>query len=263
MFRSYLLLSCLGSYAAELLENATSVSGEAMLTCDSENCECSDTDSSRISCFYMDESFLIPKEISGHLRSVTIQGMNFSVHIPDQEYSDSWSMVESFEIVRKDGDDKHELNLPYNFTRKLGRVKVFRMRNTGLISIEGKAFRNMTALEHLDLSRNKFLNLRSLDLAMVQRSLANLNVLNISRIHSGERMSLYNIKPSLFHSISAIKTLDISWTRIVSLKRLEILSNLETLNISGTPILFNDETCLETILLLKNLTVWRMEHWPR
>ena len=243
-------------------EMVTIIPVEEQLTCNSGKCECAGTDLSIISCYFADESVHLPIGIPTHLRIVKIQGRNFSVYIPDQNYDDSWSLIESFE-VHGDGGITQDLNLPYNFTRKLGQVKLFVMRNTGLKSIEEKSFMNMTVLEHLDLSQNKFLNIRYLELAMIQSSFRKLNLFNVSKIHSGERMSLYNIRPSLLLHISAIKNFDISWTRTASIKRLETLSSLETLNISGTPMLFDDQTCLKTVLLLTNLIVWRLNHWPR
>ena len=66
----------------------------------------------------------------------------------------------------------------------------------------------------------------------------------------------------MLYPISVVKNLDISWTRTASIEQLELLSDLETLNISGTPILFSDQACLEAILMLPNLTVWRLDHWP-
>ena len=251
-------------------EIATVIPVEEQITCNSLKCECECTGPalSKISCYFTDESVCLLTGVSTHLRSSKIEGRNVSIYIPDQDFEDSWSVIESFEIY---GFRKNfRFHLPYRFTRKLHQITLFRLRNvSSVMTLDNVAFSNMTLLEHLDLSGNEFMKTEHLVHALTELTSVTMKTLNLSRVLIASKFTLYKtveLTPftaveKLTQQIPIIKHLDLSWTRAYfSFVELKSLPNLVTLNISGT--LKNPFYGCVALQQHRRLEVLRMDNWP-
>lgn len=101
-----------------------------------------------------------------------------------------------------------------------------------LAKISGKAFINLSGLTYLDISYNK---LSALELDYMSH-LPKLQTLNIS---GNVQMNLLDIRP-VFQNLTELRSLSIADITNMPLGIFVPLSNLQTLNISGTHL--NNET---------------------
>ena len=210
-------------------------------------------------CNVSDGMFTLPIDVPPQLRNFKIVGQNYSINISNQEYGNSWQSVEELEIFG-DGDEG-DLRLPNVFTEKLRQIKLFRIRNAGLRSIDLLAFSQMMALEHLDLSHNAFLSFEEASDGLAGFEPGTLKTLYLSGIHNGERMGIYSINYESFMYVSSIQSLDISWTRAaVHFASFESLPNLRMLDLSGTHTLYGN--CVWTLTRLEHIQELRMDYWP-
>ena len=223
-------------------------------------CNCLGSNLTVMSCNISNGVFTLPIDLSPQLRSVKIAGRNYSIHISNSDYGDSWQRIENLEIFGDDG--KGDLRLRKTFTDKLSRVKLFRITNAGLRSIDRSAFSNMISLEHLDISNNAFLNIHEFTNGLFEFKTHTLKTVNISGIHSGNRMEMFSIYFSLLSRLLSVNNLDMSWTRgSVLVATFELLPELRMLNISGTH-LFQSLSCIRTLTRLEHLHELRMDYWP-
>ena len=232
-------------------------------------CNCIGSNLTVMSCNISNGLFTLPIDLPPQLRSVNIVGQNYSIHISHWDYGDSWQTIENIEIFGD--DDEGYLHLYKTFTDQLRRTKLFRIRNVGLRSIDLYAFTKMRVLEHLDLSNNAFLSYYQVIDGLTGFESQTLKISNVSGIHSGKRMAMFNILRSydLFDSVrdsnvplSSVRHLDISWTRAFHfLAPSKSLVNLTILNISGTH-LYQSFDCLWNLMRLEHLQEIRMDYWP-
>ena len=252
--------------------------GEYYLSCHSQGCLCNGTDFAVLYCNFSQSVFRLPINIVGYLKHVKITGTNYSVDIPDQTYGSSWSVLETLEI-HGHGGNRQQLNLPYKFTRKLSQLKLLRIRNAGLVSVERFAFSKLNAIRELDLSNNAFLNVKEIERAFSGYTANKLETLNISGIQISRTMP-----PPIRAELSPLKSLlnlDMSWTRGAFQNKLGIVyrfpyayfpiysigPNIVTLNMSRTQSYNSDSdqtNCtfrMPVFNKFKNLTVLRLDYW--
>ena len=232
-----------------------------ILSCYYSGCLCSGTNRDMLQCNFTQSVFYFPKSIVLTIKHLKITGTSYTVYIPDRIYDSSWSVLESFEIYGH-GGNRQQLTLPYQFTKRLSRIKLLRIRNAGLVSIDKHAFSNMSAMEHLDLSNNEFLNKKEVEDAFSGYTANRLQTLNISGIHSSKILSPFT--NLVLYPLTSLLNLDVSWTKAALIhvhKSFSILPNLVTLNISGTYQL-ERTNCSHPKLYLKNLKNLRMDYWP-
>ena len=251
--------------------------GENHLSCRSQGCLCNGTGSVALYCNFNQSVFRLPRSIVIYTKHVKITGTNFSVDISDQNYDSSWSVLETLEIYGH-GGRRQQLTLPYKFTKKLSQVKLLRIRNAGLVSIERSAFSKLNAVVELDFSNNEFLNVKEIEKAFSGYTANKLETLNISGIHSSRTM-----RPLMRAELSPLKSLlnlDISWTRAAFQNKgtipqfpyvyvliQNIIPNIVTLNMSRTQSYNTDSdqtNCnfrIPVFNKFKNLTVLRLDYW--
>lgn len=238
----------LSLFVAHLFVLAIPSLGEEFLSCYSQGCICTGTKSAELHCNFTDAGFHVPATISRTLRHIKIHGTNYSIYISDQTYNDSWSVLESLEINGQ-GRSRHNLKLPRKFTIKLQQLKLFRIRNAGLVSIDERAFSNMNKMRELDLSNNELLNINAVASTFKGYTANKIKTLNISGTHRSKTALPFTTFWSF--PLESLLNLDISWTKS-SIQDLGftykgwssflkyrdftkyLLRNLVTLNISGT-----------------------------
>ena len=185
---------------SERFADATPAPKEKLACNTGTRCDCLGWNLTVLSCNVSNGLFKLPKHLPPLIRGVKIIGRNFSISIAKSGYGDSWQKIETIEIF---GDDAEgDVRLRKTFTDKLRRTKLLRIKNAGLTTIDNYAFSNMTALEHLDLSNNAFLSITEVGKGLILFQSRTLKTFDISGIHSGKRMKMYNVYSSFFFTFS-------------------------------------------------------------
>ena len=81
-------------------------------------------------CNIKNAKFVLPDHIAleEEIVSVSIQGDNYSIEIPEKSYNQTWSAIKHLEII----GSRNNLTLPYMFTQSLKNLTILRIRNSNL-----------------------------------------------------------------------------------------------------------------------------------
>ena len=224
-----------------------------------EQCRCEDN---TLECFFTDITFVLPSkvELAENTSTLWIHGTNYSIEIPDKVYNETWSHVRHLNVIGSSG--RKGLMLPLTFTQRLTNLTTLHIRDSNLSAIDRGAFSEMNKIIQIDISNNSFLNIKEVEKGLQNFSAKTLKSFNISAIHNAENMNLFTVTRDLFHPLSSIEILDMSWTRAFSLDAsFDIMPNLTCFNMSGTYI-FGPDTCFSTLNRLHQLETLAMDFWP-
>ena len=214
-------------------------------------------------CNITDANFVLPSNISlgEAIESMTIQGDGYSVNIPDKYYSESWSILKSFELIGS--SSRNRLSLPLNFTQALKNLTIFRIRSSNLCDIERYAFSFLNHIVEIDISNNGKLHVTEVEKGLHNFSSETIKTFNISGIHNAENMEEFAVSGNLLSPLGSVRVFDISWTRASKLlSSFNLMPNLVSINMSGT-ILLGPALCFSSLVSLQNLEFFTMDHWPK